>query len=157
MKSMKYLFSISIILLISCSSVKTDEEILNISITHSDVNSWLNLMPNDSPSFHITGVVKIKNEESYNIIGINLSEIIILQDNEPLYFIEPVFEPVSTDKTIKKIEAGKVIEYRFMVKNGLEIKPELDPDKIISAKLRFLSREKQFEYIIPDIFIEKAY
>ncbi|MDO8549967.1 MAG: hypothetical protein Q7S39_07455 [Ignavibacteria bacterium] len=140
-----------------CGTVKTQADQLNISINHSDIYSWLNLMPGGPPSFHITGNLTIKNEESYEIKELNLNEIILTQQDIPLYHFEPLLEPVNENISGKNLEAGEEKEFRFGVKSGLEVKPELDSEKPITARLVFNSGEKIFEYVIYNIQIEKAY
>jgi hypothetical protein len=151
------LLTLFISLLAGCSSVQTQVEHLNISISHSDVSSWLNLMPPGPASFHITGTLSVANEEEYEIAGLSLNEITIFQENESIYFFKPEFETEDDNSKPVVIKAGEVINYRFYKKNGLIVKENLDPEKRISANLKFNLRDNVFEYVIPDIQIEKAY
>jgi len=141
----------------SCGTFKSQSDQLKISIKHSYIYSWLNLMPGGPPSFHITGDLTIKNLESYEIKELNLIEIILIQKDKPVYRFEPVFESINESMSGKNLEAGEEKEFRFGVKSGLEVKPELNSEKSITVRLIFNSGEKIFEYSIPDIKIEKTY
>ncbi len=141
----------------SCGTVKSHSDQLKISIVHSDIYCWLNLMPGGPASFHITGNLTIKNEESFEIKELILKEIILTQEDKPVYSFEPILESVSENKAGENLTGGEKKEFRFGVKTGLEVKPELDPEKTITARLIFNSDEKKFEYVIPDIKIEKAF
>jgi hypothetical protein len=114
-------------------------------------------MPGGPPSFHITGNLIIKNEGTYEIEELNLNEIILTQEDKPVYGFEPIFESINKNILGKNLAAGEEKVFHFGVKKGLEVRPELDSEKSITARLIFSSGEKIFEYVIPDIKIEKAY
>ena len=141
----------------SCGTVKSHSDQLKISINHSDISYWLNLMPGGPASFHITGNLKVKNLESYDIKELNLNEIILTQEDKPVYRFEPVLESLNENIPGKTLTVGEEKEFRFGVKTGLEVKPELDSEKTVTVHLAFSSGEKIFEHLISDIKIEKAY
>jgi hypothetical protein len=114
-------------------------------------------MPGGPSSFHIIGNLTIKNLEPNEIRELNLIEIILTQENKDVYSFEPSFESINENAPDKNLKAGEEKDFRFGVKTGLKIKPELESGKTITAGLIFVSGEKVFEYIIPDIGIEKAY
>lgn len=129
----------------------------DISVSHSDIYAWLNLMPGGPSSFHITGNLIITHNEWESNDDIVLKNIIITQEEEPLYRFEPVFEPVPEQEVDLKTRKENDKHFRFMVKSGLKISPDLNSEKTIDAKLIFNFGDTIFEYSITDIFVEKTY
>ncbi len=140
-----------------CSVSQTHNNLLNISVNHSGIYCWLNLMPGGKPTFHISGNLAIKNEETFKIKKIGLKEIILLQDDNPIYKFNPLFEPVNEDTSDKELKIEETKDFHIGLRSGLSIATELDSERPINAKLFFVSDEKTFEYNILNIRIEKAY
>jgi hypothetical protein len=139
----------------SCSSGEITNDSLKISVTHTYVYSWLNMMPGSPPSFHITGNLRIMNYRDGSINDLSLNEIVITQDNNVIYKFKPAFETIHSfeDYSFKKNE---VKEFRFS-SSRLSIAQELNADKTIDAGLSFTSGGKTLEYMISDITIERTY
>jgi len=114
-------------------------------------------MPGGKPTFHISGNLAIKNEETFKIKKIGLKEIILLQDDNPIYKFNPLFEPVNEDTSNKELKIEETKDFHIGLRSGLSIATELDSERPINAKLFFVSDEKTFEYNILNIRIEKAY
>jgi hypothetical protein len=157
MNALIYSALIIILIFSGCSGKKsTAADSLKISVKHTYIYAWLNLMPGGPSSFHITGNLRITNDDNSSVNNITLSEVIIYQDNAVIYKISPVFETIhrEEDYFLKKNE---VKEFRFSTDSRLSISPELESDNSIDAELIFSSEGKTFEYIIKDILIEKTY
>jgi hypothetical protein len=157
MKTFIYAVTICNLIFSGCGGQKeSGNNLLNISVKHTYIYSWLNLMPGSPSSFHITGNLRITNSGNAAVDNISLIEITISQNNFVIYKFSPEFETIHPEED-HSLRKNEVKEFRFNTNTRLSISPELKADKTIDAKLIFSSGGRTSEYMIKDIVIEKAY
>ncbi len=145
-----YLLVLSLVAFISgCSSenvFKNDDAGVNLS----DVSSWVNLMPGNKASFHITGNVLIFNNNIKSEVE-NVIAVQVMQDDKRIY----TFEHKELE-LIKSVENGNTIIF-VSCSAALEKLTGLNLDKSITVKFILLINKLKIEKIISSIKIIKAY
>ncbi len=151
-----YLIISILFILIGCAHSRIDDS-LNLNAKEIKITSWLNLMPGGPGSFHSSGEILLRNNESYDIKKISLISISIKQRDVQLYNFVPIFlTKDENDETylLKKTEK----EFSFRNPSGLPIKRELESDLPIKISLKFKEEnDYYFHFEIENIKVEKVY
>lgn len=139
----------------TCCSQQTDSK-LNLIVNPIKIDAWLNLMPGGPGSFHISGEIKVKNEEKFLIKNLSLSKLTVIQNEKKIYDIVPVMLPKieSEDQDIR-IDDEK--DFHFYTKSGLAISKDLKEENSINLILMFTGDNKIYLHQIDNIKIEKVY
>ncbi|MAT57139.1 MAG: hypothetical protein K8F60_16970 [Melioribacteraceae bacterium] len=155
----KYLFTILILLLVSCSSEKETVKDLSIEkkpLFENDINvnvkrvfAWINLMPNTEPRFNITGEFSLLKTDDIRLDEIELTEIKIYQDEKEIYRIKPIVRWNNDDITSRSFAISTL--------KGLSLVPTLDQDQKIDALFEFDYNGEKLLNFIQSIHIEKTY
>ena len=155
----KYLFTILILLLVSCSSEKETVKDLSIEkkpLFENDINvnvkrvfAWINLMPNTEPRFNITGEFNLLKTDDIRLDEIELTEIKIYQDEKEIYRIKPIVRWNNDDITSRSFAISTL--------KGLSLVPTLDQDQKIDALFEFDYNGEKLLNFIQSIHIEKTY
>lgn len=140
----------------SCASHQRNDG-LAISVKEIKIEAWLNLMPGGPGSFHLAGEIKLGNNESCDIKNLSLTKISILQSDNQLYAIIPIFSPkMENSDTNILTDAEK--NFLFTTASGLPVKSELDVDTPIKVILIFKeANDKTFLYEVENIKVQKVY
>jgi len=153
------IFSI-FILIIGCSQTVQREAVNENEyekIFHQGVNleihkiySWVNLMPGNSPRFHITGDFYLLSSYKYEYESLKLKKIIVNQERQFIYSISP---------KIKQDELVNQNRYSitFSTIKGLLMNEDLNIEKPIDIVLVFDDGDDEYLYSLENIKINKVY
>ena len=156
----KLYYSVSLILTIilfemGCSH-QQEADSLHLSVHKMKIHCWLNLMPGGSASFHISGEIKMKNDENQEITDLKLTTIKVFQSNKLMYSFTPQFSPKIKGEEFL-IPAKSERDFLFSSKSRLSVSKNLNAEQPILIKLLFKGKEKSFLYQMENIKIEKVY
>lgn len=141
---------------ISCAHHPTTGS-LNLSVKETKIDSWLNLMPGGPCSFHVSGEVRLKNNESSAIRNLSIVGISIKQGDKQLYSFIPNFNPKIENDT-KDILEDTEKSFLFYTPTGLAINKELNINLSVKVQIVFVEENsKYFQYEIENIKVEKVY
>ena len=107
-------------------------------------------MPGSPGSFHISGEIKIKNNESKVLDSVTIASVEVNQNENLLYSFIPECES-------KKIYPGEKVLIKFVSPKRLSINKSLNPEKYIDLTIHFYSDGKSLNYKAEKIKLEKAY
>jgi len=149
-----------IILIIGCSQTVKREAVNENEyekIFHQGVNleinkiySWVNLMPGNSPRFHITGELNLLSSYKYEYESLKLKKIIVNQERQFIYSISP--------KIIQEeLENQNKNSITFSTIKGLLMNEDLNIEKPIDIVLVFDDGEDEYLYSLENIKINKVY
>jgi len=144
------------LMLISCSSIKSGKETLQLDIEVSDIHSWLNLMPGSPGKFHLLGELKIKNTGIEVIEELKLDKIKVYSNKEMIYSFYPFFK-LKDHSEVNSMKPGESNEYVFGVESGLKIDERLMTNNLIDIKMKFISGLKYYQLSLDSITVEQAY
>ncbi len=154
---------LTLVLLFACSTsektrkeTKSKEELKEIFTQEvradfTELNVWVNLMPNSPNRFHISGIVKVSENFKYDINFIKLQDIVVQQNQKIIYNISPV---VQLDP---ELSGEKIKIFRFSTTRGLEITPDLDIDKTCNLEFLFIDGSEVYPYLVDNVAIMKTY
>ncbi len=134
--------------LTDCSSTQELDDLSESKIIVKDIESWLNLMPGGPGSFHVTG--KYFLSEEVKDAEVFLDKIIITENEQTCYNIQPDIEPVETDQKELK-------EFRFYNSVDTYINPVLRNKEKIDVKLIFSYNKKLLEKSFRNVTLNKVY
>lgn len=151
----KFLFSLlGVLYLTGCSGSKTTGNELAINIDLVKISSWVNLMPGSESSFFVNGLLRIKNNNDFDIDSLRL-RLNVYQDNNMLYSIKPTIDAAAEERS--SFKSGLEKEFTFAVEKGLKINKDLNFDKPVNLEFMFSAKGKLYTYKLDSITIEKAY
>jgi len=140
----------------NCASHQRNDG-LALSVKEIKIEAWLNLMPGGPGSFHLSGEIKLANDESCDIKNLSLTKISILQNDNQLYSIIPIFSPKVEDGNTHVL-ADAERDFLFNTPSGIPIKKELDVYTPIKVILMFKeSNDETFSNKIENIKIQRVY
>ena len=146
---------VSALSLLGCSHLSGDGS-LKLSVQVIKVDSWLNLMPGGPGSFHFSGNFVVKNLGKCKVDSLSLNKVSVIQNNNELYSIIPVFKS-KTDGDNHELDREGEKEFDFYTSSGLTIKKELDASLPIKLILMLTDSNSVFAYEVENIKIEKVY
>jgi hypothetical protein len=121
-------------------------------------------MPGSSPSFHITGEVRIKNQDKDIAANLILQEIIIYRNNEEIIKFIPLFKYENNpgnldtnDQINYNIKPGEEKNFSFNTNGNIKVNKELQDTQTADAVLKFSSAGKLYDYRIENIKVERIY
>lgn len=142
------------VLLISCSGSRTSDNKLLLNADLVRIDSWVNLMPGSRPTFHINGILRITNNEKFDLDTLK-TKLNVLQGDSLIYSISPDFDPLTDGNSF--IRKNEEKEFTFSVGTGLSLKRELDYNKPVLFEFVFSSKGKEHSFKSDSVKIEKAY
>lgn len=148
------IFLIGVLYLTGCSGSKETGNELAINIDPVKVDSWVNLMPGDEPSFFVTGLLRIRNNNDFEIDSLKL-RLNVYQDDNILYSIKPAIDASAEEKSIFK--PGIEREFTFAVERGQKINKNMNFDKPVDLEFMFSAEGKLCCYKLDSVNVEKAY
>jgi len=141
-------------LITGCNNSLNNGKKLDLNVNIIEVNAWQNLMPGKEPSFHLSGKIKIINNEESSLINLILRGIIISQGSESVLQSHVFFNTLSGDNDILP-NSEKV--FNFKTSMNMEKINRININKVISLKLLFTSGGKNYNFKVDNIKIEKVY
>ena len=149
------------VLILGCSQTVQKKEAVDDDeyekIFHQGVNleihkiySWVNLMPGNSPRFHITGDFDLLSSYKYQYESLELKKIIVNQERQFIYSISP---------KIKQDELENLNRHSitFSTIKGLLMNVDLNIEKPIEIVLVFADGDDEYLYSLENIIINKVY
>jgi hypothetical protein len=143
------------VILIGCSGSQSEANDLKLDIIARQINSWINLMPGNKPSFFISGSLKIKNNEYVVIDSVKLLKCEVLQEGKTLYELHP--ELRSSVSIMDPMNPGSDRIFTLYLPTGTPIKKELNLEKSVSVDLYLSALNKVKQYEIDSIYVIKTY
>ena len=120
-----------------------------VNLRVEQIHSWLNAMPGSGTKFNISGKVSILPSTKYDFETLELKNILVEQNGQQIYLINPTVE------VLNKTESEKQIAFSTI--KGLGITPGLNTDKDVAIKLLFFDGSDEFAYEVDNVKIEKIY
>jgi hypothetical protein len=163
MKNLNLIYLLFLTLLVACSTTKETtvkdtntpelKEIFTqeVEAEFSEVDFWINLMPNTKTKFHLAGIVNVTENFKYDISFIELRDVVIKQNNKLLYKVSPV---VQLDPNLS---TDKMKTFRFATTSGLSMTPDLKVDEPCYVEFHFYDGSELYKYILDNVIIEKKY
>jgi hypothetical protein len=149
-----YLFPL-LFILTGCSGSQSGANELKLEIIIQQINSWVNLMPGSKPSFYISGLIKIKNNENALIDSVKLLKCMVFQDGKMLYELHPDLR--SSASHMDPMNPGNDRIFTLYFPTGTPIKKELNLEKPVSIGFYLSALSKTKEYKIDSIHVMKIY
>ena len=138
------------LILISCSTSKSQLSDYAEQVDIVGVEAWLNLMPGGPGSFHLTGEYESMNDF---ILKSKLTTIKVYSDSELIYEIKS--ENINCELQIgQDIQA---LRNRFNIRGGLKLNERIQTTEKLDVKLIFELNGDLFEKDVNDIFLTRAY
>jgi hypothetical protein len=159
---LKIFLALFLVFMISCSSEKTvkEKEIpqkmdeifqQEVIAEFTELNLWVNLMPNSDGKLHVSGIVGVNENFDYDINFIRLQDVVIKQDSKMLFMIKPIVQlDPNLSNNNKKI-------FRFSTSSGMSLNPEVDLNKNCDLEFHFYDGNKLYKYLVDNVKIEKTY
>lgn len=142
------------VILTGCFTIKPVDNQLYIKAEVVKIDSWVNLMPGSKETFHVSGIIRIMNNEKFDLDTLT-TRMNVIQDDSVIYSVYPEMDPVvNINSPLKK---GTEKELTFVLDKGLDIKKELDYDKPVKFEFIFNSKTKVRSFKTEFVNIEKAY
>ncbi|UCH64549.1 MAG: hypothetical protein JSW63_07910 [Ignavibacterium sp.] len=151
------LFSIIIIIAISCSTSEKINDKSSFDVVQATVDAWFDLMPGPSPGrIHLQGKIKLANSSSEDIKNLSLKAITVHSNQEVIYNFKPYFKPIIKDDDYS-LNTGISKEFSFDTESGMKIDSNVEKINVVDVKLNFTFDEDNFEYEIKDVEIKRVY
>jgi hypothetical protein len=116
----------------------------------------MNLMPGGQPSFHISGEIKLKNEESIDITNLRLESISVFQNSELIGSIKPDFN-IKNEIEDNIIDIDSERDYSFKAKMPSKLISDFNADEPVDMKFLFRWADKSYLHEIEKVNVQKVY
>ena len=146
----KIFIVLGFLIFISCSNSQIQLEKLSEQIIIVDMQAWINLMPGGPGSFHITGEYEINKSVAEDL---KLKKIIVYADSRNIYDIQSG----KFTSEFQVDEKSQNLKYRFNIQPGLKLNDSIRIVEKIDIKLIFDYSDKEFEKMINDVYLTRAY
>lgn len=158
---MKIILSFILILLFtgsffSCSKDEMKVDSLNISVEILKFDSWINLMPGGSPTFHFAGDISITYTGKDSTEYIKMTKVEVFQNSKKLYDEIPYYNEKRrmADSHFYKDSPR---DFLFGSEQNIKIVSELDTDKPVDFEFTFTSGETNKIVILNKVKVERVY
>jgi len=144
-------------ILFACSSSAELSNELQIEMTDSHIDAWLNLMPGISPgTFHFTGEITLQNNSIVGLDSLNMTKAIVYCDSVEVYTFKPYFKTKSNDEDYSLIPRSSKT-FTIGTGKGLKIEEIMIKYKSISLRLYLKTNLSEHHFEINNIKVQRAY
>lgn len=147
---------VSILLLISCSSSKEEDNQPSVKVTNHSVSCWLNLMPGSKGKFYVNGSLQIKNLSDKKLNSIEFKNISVYYSKNRIYSFKPVTGNSAVAEDLS-LNPGEEKEFRFGMDDGLKIDERLMEADSVNLKIDIDYDDSDYIYEINNVNVERAY
>lgn len=140
---------------LSCCHLQKDDVTDEVTVIEIiKIDTWLNLMPGDSPTFHLVGEAIISTQNKINDLQNFFKSINVSQSELRLYNFSPVVNLISEELIAQKVNNYNI---KFFTERGLRYNKSMKNDEKIEVEIIFNSRFNMKNVLMTGIQMEKAY
>ncbi|GJQ61808.1 MAG: hypothetical protein SCALA702_08610 [Melioribacteraceae bacterium] len=116
----------------------------------NELESWINLMPGGSDSFHLSGDLVITENSGLNLKNAQILEVVVFQDGKQLY----EFKPETKKGYVSEEESAY---FQFSTKRGLKISGLLKTEFPIVVEVHLTDGDENMVVTVDKVLVQKIY
>lgn len=121
-----------------------------VKYSFNELESWINLMPGGSDTFHLSGDLVVTNKSALNLVKAKILNVLIYQDGKELYD----FKPESKKGSVSKEES---VYFQFSTKRGMKISGVFNPELPVTVEVNITDGKENMVVTVDKVIVQKIY